>query len=467
VNTTEVIVSFDPASGRSREETIADIRSRLAAEFPGAASEVEQPLAHLLTHLLSGVNAQVAIKVFGPDLDRLREVANEVREAVQSIPGVVDLYVEPQVLVRQVEVVPRRADLAARGVPVERVARTVELGLEGAEVSRLSVGSVAYPIVLRLAERDRGDLPALRDLPIEAAGGGTIRLSEVADVGTTWTPNDVNRESASRRVVVQHNVQGRALGDVVRDVERALEPIRRELAATPGYTIRLSGQFEAQQEASRRLVWLSAFAFAAMFFILFAHYRSFNLALQVMASIPMAMIGAVAYVVATRQTVSIAVLVGLISLAGIAARNGILLIDHYLHVLREQGLPFGVPMILLAGKERLIPVLMTALCTGIALVPIALSPDKPGRELLFPVATVIVGGLLSSTLLDILVRPGLFLVFGRRAAMAHVAHRERRDRVAEELAEELAGHGGAPASAPAPVLASTASSSPGGSHAST
>jgi Cu/Ag efflux pump CusA len=227
--------------------------------------------------------------------------------------------------------------------------------------------------------------------------------------------------------------------------------VRAELAGTPGYSIRLSGQFEAQQEASKRLVWLSAFSLAAMFFILFAHYRSVNLALQVMASIPMAMIGAVAYVVATKQTVSIAVLVGLISLAGVAARNGILLIDHYLHVMREERMPFGVEMILKAGKERLIPVLMTALCTGIALVPIALTPDRPGRELLYPVATVILGGLFSSTLLDLLVRPGLFLVLGRRAAIAHTQHREPRDRVAEELIEELsppppsAHHAAAPA----------------------
>lgn len=460
VNMSEVIVSFDPASGRSRTETIGEIRAHVAREFPGVASEVEQPLAHLLTSLLSGVNAQVAIKVFGPDLERLRDIAARIQAEIRSVPGVADLFVEPQVLMRQVNAVPRREDLARHGIPVERVARTVELGLEGGEVSRLVVGQVAYPIVLRLRPEDRSDLQALRDLPIESAGGRNVRLSEVADVDVTWTPNNINRENVSRRIVVQHNVQGRPLGDVVADVERALAPIRQELTRTPGYTIRLSGQFEAQQEASKRLVWLSLFSFAAMFFILFAHYRSFNLAWQVMASIPMSLIGAVAFVVATNQTVSIAVLVGLISLAGIAARNGILLTDHYLHVMREERHPFGVPMILKAGKERLIPVLMTALCTGIALVPVALTPDRPGRELLYPVATVILGGLLSSTLLDLLVRPGLFLAVGRRAAEAHVLHREPRDRVAEDLLDVL-GH-------PDPAAAATAHSTThphGGSHA--
>ena len=457
VNTTEIIVSFDPASKRSREETIADIRGRVAKEFPGVSSEVEQPLAHLLTHLLSGVNAQVAIKIFGPDLDVLRRVAADVKAAVAGIPGVADLYVEPQELMRQVNVTPKREELARRGVTVERVARTVELALEGAEISRLNVGHVAYPIVLRLRPEDRSDLTAIENLPIETGDGHSIRLAEVADARVTWTPNNINRENVSRRIVVQHNVAGRPLGDVVADVERALVPVRAELAQTPGYSIRLSGQFEAQQDASKRLMWLSGFSLAAMFFILFAHYRSVNLALQVMASIPMAMIGAVAYVVATKQTVSIAVLVGLISLAGVAARNGILLIDHYLHVMREERMPFGVEMILKAGKERLIPVLMTALCTGIALVPIALTPDRPGRELLYPVATVILGGLFSSTLLDLLVRPGLFLVLGRRAAIAHTLHREPRDRVAEELIEELSPHPSAALSA-AP---STAPSTPG------
>jgi CzcA family heavy metal efflux pump len=436
VNVTEVIVSFDPGAGRSREATIGEIRERIGASFPGVASNVEQPLAHLLTHLLSGVNAQVAIKVFGPDLPTLRGIGQRIQAAIRNVPGVADLIVEPQVLMRQVNVVPRRDALARLGIPVERVAETVELGLEGGEISRMVAGQVAWPIVLRLRAEDRSDLESIRDLTI-AGPSGVHRLGEVADVALTWTPNNINHENVSRRLVIQHNVAGRPLGDVVRDVERALEPIRAELAKSPGYSIRLSGQFEAQQEASRRLVWLTLFAFAAMFFILFGHYRSMNLAWQVMASIPMALIGAVVYLVLSKQTVSIAVLVGLISLAGIAARNCILLIDHYLHVMKEEGMPFGVAMVLKAGKERLIPVLMTALCTGIALVPIALTPDRPGRELLYPVATVILGGLVSSTLLDLLVTPGLFLVLGRRAAMAHREHREPRDRVAEEFAEEL------------------------------
>jgi Cu/Ag efflux pump CusA len=441
VNISEVIVTFDPESGRTREDVLADIRARLAEEFPGVATAVEQPLAHLLSHLLSGVNAQVAIKVFGPDLPTLREFAGEIEAAIRPIRGVTDLFVEPQVLVREAAVRLRREDLARRGLTAEQVAEVVDLGLEGEEVSRLVVGQIPHPIVMRLRPEDRADLGSLRDLPLRSPSGERVLLSEVADVDWSFTPNNLNRENLSRRIVVQHNVQERSLGEVVEDVERALAPIRARLATRPGTSLKISGQFEAQREAERRLVLLSLLALAAMFAILLGHYRSANLAAQVLASIPMALIGGVAALVLTGQVVSVAALVGLVALSGIAARNCILLVDHYLHLVREENAPFGVEMVLRAGKERLVPVLMTALCTGIALVPIALTPGEPGRELLYPVATVILGGLVSSTLLDILVTPGLFLALGRRAAAAHGARREPRDRIAEELVEEAAGDG--------------------------
>jgi len=439
-------VAFDPASGRSREAIIGDIRQRLSEEFPGVATEVEQPLAHLLSHMLSGVNAQVAIKIFGPDLPRLRELAQQVQGAVAGIPGVADLYVEPQVLVRRVEVRPRRDDLARRGLTVEDLTLTIEHGLEGGEIDRLLVGQLSIPVVLRLRASDRADLGSVGRLIVTGAQGTSALVEEVADVVLSYTPTTVKREGVSRRIVVQHNVQGRSLSEVVADVDRALAPIKARLA--PGYSIRIAGQFEAQRAAEERILLLSAFALLAMIFILYTHYRSANLALQVLASIPMALIGAVVAVVVTGQTVSIAVLVGVVSLAGIAARNCILLVDHYLHLMREEGLPFSVETILRAGKERLVPVLMTALTAGIALVPIALTPDRPGRELVYPVATVILGGLVSSTLLDLLVTPGLFWLLGRKAVERHRQHAPGRDRVEAELVEDLG-------LAPASVLAST------------
>jgi CzcA family heavy metal efflux pump len=422
VNVTEAIVTFDPASPRSRDEIIEDIRGRLAKEFPGVATAVEQPLAHLLSHLLSGVNAQVAIKVFGPDLDELRKTAKEIEAAIKPIEGVCDLYVEAQVMVDQVEVLPDRERATRAGIAVEEIAETVELAMAGEEISRLVSGQTSYPIIIRLRPEDRGDLPSIRSLSFRAADGSSLRLGDIAEVRESVTPNNINRENASRRIVIQHNVGSRSLGEVVGDVNRALDPVRARLAGKAGYSIQVSGQFEAQEKASRLIGALSMVALAAMILILFLHFRSLNLTLQVIVSIPAAFVGAAISIVVTGQTMSIATLVGLISLGGIAARNSILLLDHYIHLMREENEPFSVEMIVRAGQERMVPVLMTALCSGIALVPLALSPDKPGRELLYPVATVIIGGLITGTLSEFLVRPGVFWLFGGRAAERLAAH---------------------------------------------
>ncbi len=416
---TEVIVSFDPDSGRTREEVLNDIRKRMAEEFPGVPTAAEQPLAHLLSQLLSGVSAQVAIKIFGDDLAVLRKAAAEVESAVRTIPGVTDLIAEQQVLVEQVEVTPKRSALARIGLDVHHVAETVELAMEGEVVSRLVLGQYTYPIVLRLRAEDRKDIPTLRNLLITDGHGHRVRLGDVADVALSRTPNNINRENVSRRIVVQHNVSGRSLGEVVEDVDRALEKVRASLP--PGYSIRISGQFEAQAKAARVVVVLSCLSLGVMFLLIFMHFQSANLAFQTLLNLPMAFVGAVVFILATNQTISIATLVGLISLGGIAARNKILLLDHYLHLMREEGETFSRAMILRAGKERIVPVLMTALTSGIALVPLVLAPGQPGRELLYPVASVIIGGLVSTTLLDVLLTPGLFWTFGKKAAERVVA----------------------------------------------
>ena len=435
---TEIIVSFDPDSPRTREEILIDIREQMAVEFPGVPTSAEQPLAHLLSQLLSGVSAQVAIKVFGTDLKVLRRVSEEIEGAVRPIRGVADLITEQQVLVEQIEVNPKRDVMARVGLDVHHVAETVELGLEGEVVSRLIRGAYTYPIVLRLREEDRKDLPTVRNLIVTDGDGHRVRLGDVADVVLSRTPNNVNRENVSRRMVVQHNVQGRALGEVVADVEKALEPIRADLP--PGYSIRISGQFEAQKEAARIVVILSALSLGVMFLLIYGHFGSANLAIQTLLNIPMAFVGAVIFIVATNQTVSIATLVGLISLGGIAARNKILLLDHYLHLMREEGEAFSMDMIVRAGRERIVPVLMTALTSGIALVPLVLSPGEPGRELLYPVASVIIGGLVSTTLLDVLLTPGLFWAFGRKAAEHAAAKRSGGDADIESISQSLLAH---------------------------
>jgi Cu/Ag efflux pump CusA len=368
--------------------------------------------------MLSGVNAQVAVKIFGPDLAELRAIAREIETALTPIPGVTDLIREPQVLVERVEVQPRRRDLARQGLTVHDVAETVELALEGEVISRLNQGQFFYPIVIRLAADDRASLQSLRELMIRTQRNELLALGDVADVRMGLTSNNVNRENVSRRVVVSHNVEGRSLGEVVADVDKVLDDIRSTLPA--GYSIRISGQFEAQEKAEKVIVVLSALSLLVMFLVLFAHFRSVNLAGQVLLNIPAAFLGAVAMILLTGQTMSIATLVGLVALGGIASRNGILLIDHYLHLMREEGMPFGDEMIVQAGRERIVPVLMTALTSGIALLPLVLAPGQPGRELLYPVGTAIVGGLISSTLLDVLLTPGVFKLFGRKAAEAHI-----------------------------------------------
>ncbi len=436
-NVTEAIVTFDPDSGRPREEIIEEIRKRIAEELPGPASSVEQPLAHLLSHLLSGVNAQVAVKVYGPDLEVLRKTAAEIEGALRPIRGVRDLYTEPQLLVDQVEAIPDTVRCADAGIREDEVRESVELALSGESFGR--AGDAGVPVVVRLADEQAGDLEVLRDLPLRASDGTMLRVRDVAAVERVKAHNQILRENGKRRIVVQLNVAGRPLDELIAEVEHALVPIRERLEKLPGTSIHLSGQFEAQKAASRRIALFSLVSLVAMALILFAHFRSANLALQALVSVPAAFVGAAAAVAVTGQSLSVATLVGLISLGGIAARNAILLLDHYLHLMREEGVPFGREMIVRAGQERMVPVLMTALCSGIALVPLVLAPDRPGRELLYPVATVILGGLFTVTLLEFLLTPGIFWLFGRAAAGRLTAHPEESDQALEKFRKLLFG----------------------------
>jgi len=437
VNFSHSVVTYDPDSNKSREEVISEIRVMLAEHFPGIITDVSQPLAHLLSHMLSGVKAEVGIKIFGPDLEMLRRTAKEVEDAVRPVSGVVDLYTEPQVLIDHVVVEPNREKLARFGLSVSDVAEIVELAFEGEKISIMQVDQFTYPIIIRLEEKDRGNLDSIRNLYLYRSDGSRLKLSEVANVRQSMTPNNINRENVSRRIVVQHNVEGRSLGEVVADVEEALKPIRAKLSETPGYSIRIGGQFEAQQEATKMIIIFSTLSLMIMFCVLYMHFKSVNISLQVLMSIPMAFIGAVTYIAVSEQSVSVATLVGLISLGGIASRNAILLIDHYLHLMREENEPFSAAMIIRAGKERMVPVMMTALTSGIALIPLALAPDQPGREILYPVATVIIGGLISSTLLDFLVRPAIFWTFGRKEAERLTAMHVKLDKATEDMEQEF------------------------------
>ena len=416
VNSTEI--EFELATSiRPRSQILADIRARMA-EIPGALTSVGQPISHRIDHLLSGVQAQVAIKIFGDDLETLREKAEAIRAIVAAIPGFTDVQTEHQTLIPQIHVRIDRGKAALFGLRPGEVARYAELALRGSVVTEVLEGQRSYNVTLRLPDSARRDVESIRQIPIDTLNGRIVPLGLVADVEEAMGPNMVNRENGQRRTYVSANVAGR---DLVGAVEEARQKITTDVDLPTGYFISYGGQFESQASASRLLLLLGLASFTGMFLVLYLQFRSVNLALQVMLNIPLAFIGSVVGVwFFSDRTVSIASMVGFIALTGIAARNGIMMISHYLHLMREEGENFDQKMIIRGTQERIIPVLMTALTAGFALVPLLLGAGQPGREILHPVAIVIFFGLFSSTLLDLTVRPLIFWKFGRRAAEQHL-----------------------------------------------
>ncbi|MCA9373498.1 efflux RND transporter permease subunit, partial [Candidatus Woesebacteria bacterium] len=384
------------------------------AHIPGIVTAVEQPIAHLISHMLSGVKAQIGIKIYGDDLDVLRKQAEAMRVEMELVPGVKDLMIEPQVIIPQLRIELDRDKLLLYGLTASDVNEFIATAMNGDVVSEVLVGQRTSDLLVRLEEGYREDIHALQRLSIDLPAGGRVPLSAVARVYESGGPNTVNREHVRRRIVIQCNVTGRGVVDVVRDIQQIVQPVVTALPS--GYFVEYGGQFESQQSASRVIGLLFLVSLVGVFLVLYTMFRSVNLSLQVMAALPMAFIGSVAALFVTGQTLTIAAMVGFISLAGIASRNGILLLNHYLHLVQYEGEEFTPSMIVRAGLERLAPVLMTALTSGIGLVPLVLAAGEPGKEILYPVATVILGGLISSTLLDFFVHPALFWMFGMRAA---------------------------------------------------
>jgi len=430
VNTSEFIATISPDSHRSREEVIAQISAALK-DVPGIVTSVEQPLAHLISHMLSGVKAQVAVKIFGDDLDELRRQAQGIRSAIEGVEGVDDLQVEQLIRIPQLRIEADGEKLRAFGLRRSDVNEFVETAMQGEVVSQVLEGERTFDLLVRLGEEFREDRTALRRLLIELPDGGRAKLEDVARIYEADGPNAIKREQVRKRIVVQCNVRGQGLVDVVEEIQRRVEPLRAELPT--GYFIKYSGQFESQQSASRTIAILFVVSLVGMFLLLQHMFGSANLALQVMVALPMALIGSVAALYLTGQTLTIAAKIGFISLCGIASRNGILLINHYLHLVKYEGESWTREMVVRAGKDRLAPVLMTALTSGIGLLPLALAAGEPGKEILYPVATVIIGGLVTSTLLEFLVRPALFWTVGMNSARRVVEHSEEHiDLVAED-----------------------------------
>ncbi len=412
VNANEIEFELEP-SRRSRAEILADIREKLSG-LPGVGVSVGQPISHRIDHILSGVQAQIAIKIFGDDLSVLRRLAGEVRQAVEGVPGMADVQVERVTLVPQVHVRFDRKKCAAYGLRPGEAARYTELALKGAAVTSVIEGQRTFDVVLRLTDEARNDLEAIRAIPVDTLSGQLVPLGLIADVSEAMGPNMINRENAQRRIYVSANAAGRDLVGVVNDARAA---IADKVVLPEGYYITYGGQFESEAGASRLILVLGLCSLAGMFFVLYLQFHSASFAAQVMLSIPLAFIGAVFGVkFFAGGIMSVASLVGFIALTGIAARNGIMMISHYLHLMKEEGMPFGREMIVRGTQERVVPVLMTALTAGLALLPLLLGAGQPGREILHPVAVVIFCGLVTSTALDLVVRPIVFRKYGARAS---------------------------------------------------
>jgi len=405
VHYTEMDVDLKP-SARGRSAIIQDIRTRLGV-LP-AASNVGQPISHRLNHLLSGVRAQIALKVYGDDLAILRTLAAELRTRLASVPGLTDLQIEKQVLIPEIKIHVDYDQAARYGVAPGTLLRSLQQMVEGERITQIVDGNRRFDLVVRLPESGRS-LVALQNLLIETPMGA-VPLAKLATIEDGDGPNQVSRENARRRIVLSANTDGS-------DMARVIADIRAEIAAKAlpeGYSVALEGQFQAQEEASRLIALLAMLSLTMVFLVLYSRYRSTALTLIIMGNIPLALVGSVIALWISGQPLSVAALVGFITLTGIATRNGILKISHYINLCAFEGEHFGRELIVRGSLERLTPVLMTALVAAFALVPLLVSADAPGKEVLHPVAVVIFGGLVSSTLLDTFLTPLMFWRWGQK-----------------------------------------------------
>ncbi|MBU1689165.1 MAG: efflux RND transporter permease subunit, partial [Gammaproteobacteria bacterium] len=400
-------------SARSREAVLQDIRDRLAP-LP-ASVNTGQPISHRLDHMLSGVRAQIVLKIFGDDVDTLRGLAADLQTRLANIPGLVDLQLEKQVRIPQLKISVDYAKARQYGVTPAAINAALETLSNGATAAQVIEGNRRFDVVIRLADTDR-TAQGLSNLLVETPSG-RIPLRLIAEIEDSDGPNQILRENSRRRMVLMGNSDGTDMAQIIRD-------IRAELARYPlpeGYFTKLEGQFQAQEEASQLIAGLSLVSLAMIFLVLYSRYKSTVLSLMIMGNIPLALVGSVIALWLSGGALSVASLIGFITLAGISTRNGILKISHYINLVAHEGETFGKKMIIRGSLERLTPVLMTALVAAFALIPLMLAGGDPGKEILHPVAVVIFGGLVSSTLLDTLLTPVMFYLWGENPMMRLLA----------------------------------------------
>jgi CzcA family heavy metal efflux pump len=412
VSTVEFDVEFDESVGREREEIIKDIRETMKG-IPGTFSAMSGPLADRVGHMLSGVSAKVAVKIFGPDLDELRRIGTEIAEVARSIPGLEEARIEQQAPVPQLRIEPNRERAAAYAVTPGALTGEMAALMGGDYVAEIYEGVRVFDLVVRLPAEWRENPERLEHLYVDTKSGQLTPLGFVTDFRQASGPNTILRENTRRRFVVSVNP---TVTDLVAAVDQLKGEVAEKVKLPDGYSISYEGEYQAQKEAARTIAVMSAVILLVVVFLLYSYFQNFTFVVLVLTIIPVSLIGAILYTRFTLDNVSIATLVGFIAVAGIAARNNIMMISHYLHLMRHEGEMFTRAMVERGTLERVVPVLMTALAAGIALIPLILAANEPGKEILNPVAVVIVGGLVSSTLLGLGVTPAIFYAFCRRAA---------------------------------------------------
>jgi CzcA family heavy metal efflux pump len=422
VSTAEFDVDFrelegeHKSKGRGRKEILDDIGKKLRT-IPGVFAVVGGPLADRIGHMLSGVSAPVAVKIFGPDLDKLRQLGIEIQSVAKTVPGFEDCKLDQTSSIPQLRIEADRDRSKAYGIAPGHLNEQLSAMIGGKEVAELREGQRAVNLVMRLPVEWRDSPDKIAELPMETGEGQHIPLSLVADVREAKGPNVIFRENSQRRFAL-------AIKPTVRDVSNLVVKLQEEVSAKvklpEGYFVTFEGEFQAQQDATRRIALFTGIILLVIAFLLYGYFRTPFFAIQVLCDIPLAMVGGLVFTYFKLNNISIATLVGFIAVAGVAARNSIMLISHYLHLMQHEGENFTKKMVIRGTKERLVPVLMTALAAGIGLIPLVLAADQPGKEILHPVAVVIVGGLITSTLLGLGVTPTVFYTFGRKAADAAI-----------------------------------------------
>ena len=424
------------AQGRSPEKIIEQIREQVTS-IPGVQVNIGQPISHRLDHIMSGVRAQIAVKAFGQDLRKLREISHDLIDALSDVPGVVDLQAEPQVEVSQIRLQIDREQAARHGLTPGELAVLLQTAYKGRTVSQVLDAEQYHDLVVWYDKESRSSPERIQSTIIDTPSGRRVSLGQVAQVLDTTGPNTINREDVQRRIVVQCNVQGRDLANVVQDIQEKLKPIQERLLGLEGnYYLEIGGQFEAQQQANRRLALFGSLALIAILLLLYQCLQSWSAALQILVNVPLAAIGAVAMLLWFEKpnpsvfaglpwwnwptvwvqsiNLSVAHWVGFITLVGIVSRNGILMISHYQHLMDQEGETFSKEMIIRGSLERLTPVMMTAFTSFVGLLPLLLGAGETGKEILHPLSVVVFGGMLSTTILDQLVTPALYWRFGPR-----------------------------------------------------